>query len=303
MTRGRQCRTWRGAAPILLAVCVLVGCNPRPNVDPLCDYVKAQGLQCPALLGSPSIFRPGSITKEDTVTRQGDAEAKRVTIPTSQLDSSSCLVPGTSLVPPSPEPQREFPLQTFSYELSTGLKVGAKFPIPQLQGLEIAAGPEFKKIKKIDISGGSATLLLLDENRLTSLISDCRIRPSCVQGIRDLGDRVVNAILVAGDLSYSFSDMNNAAIDLNAVIGGKMITLSGNLSNFLQTRTGLTSRTPIVIGLTLVRQEVISRAIPCKSLVVYIREGSSTVSIGGGGGSGNLARVYRVSAANSRYIL
>lgn len=271
----------------LLALWVINLKSPSvPDTDPLCKYVESQNFVCPALLGSSSVLRPGSIVQ---IREDADEEVKevRVSIPTSQLDTA-CVFPGTTVVLPSPEPATPFPLPTFSYDLRRNIAAGAQFPIPEVQHLKVAAGPQGERVRKVEIEAGDSTFILLDENHLTALIADCRIKPSCVDRIKQYGDKVVNGVLVAGTLSYEFYDEEGRKLQVGAAIKEGIIKINGDLSNTSAAGTKLTADSGTVLGVTLIRDQVIADAQPCTQQVLYTLEGDAEVAIGGGGGRRNI---------------
>lgn len=295
--RSSKRRMWKGLLIVALVVAVGGGAvwalRSRTQVgnDKLCEWVEAQGLRCPILLGSSSVFRPGSITRISEEEKQ-KRTITRVQLPSSQLDTA-CLLPGTTLVLPPAEPTQSFDLPSFSYEVRRSASAGVALPIPQVQGVDIKAGPKASQLESVRFSAGQATLTMLDENHLAGLIADCRIKPSCVERITNLGDKVVNAALTAERVSYEFVAKGGRSLSVGAAIEGKVISLEGDFGSDATAETTFQPKNPVVLGVTLVRDEVLANTTPCVAEAVFSVEGDASVAIGGGGGDGHIGRTRR----------
>lgn len=259
---------------------------PAPAyVNHFCVHVERLGFKCPQLLAAPSILDRGAIVQ---LTRVDENPSDRVAIPTSWLLREPCLLPGAA-APSAPEPETtNAAIPTATYRFEGKLSAGLDLRIPRLQGLDIKAGPNVNRVRRIDVGTKKAWVLTLGEDALASLISSCSLRRSCVERVVKMRDRVVNNVLVAEGLEFGFYDDADRKLSIQASLKENLFSLGGTGGTVVAEDTRLISQAPVVIGVTFVRGEVVTSVIPCDKTAVFAIDGSTSVSVSGAGGTGSI---------------
>lgn len=276
-----------GAAAIFL---VPIFWPPRPVVivDRLCEHVRGQRMNCLTTLAAESFVHPGSIINyQPSETPSNDI----LSLPVSDIVGESCLVPGAPTVLRDGARQKaDVSIPNLIYEVNTGLNAGATVELPQLSGASIKAGPEWSKVEKVDLSVDQAWVSHMDENLAVAAVNSCSFRKQCVDRIIAKQYRVVASSLVARGLSYKFSDKSGKLISLEAAAKDKIFEASVNAASNIKQATDATleATDPRVVGVTLLPVDVFENQPICRESILFTADGNATVTIGGGGGRGQI---------------
>ncbi|MER9895575.1 hypothetical protein NKJ40_26525 [Mesorhizobium sp. M0119] len=258
--------------------------------DRLCDYVQGQQLNCVTTLAADTFVHPGSIISyQPSQTPASD----QLPLPVSDITGTSCLVPGTREFTDAAKAPSPVSIPQLSYEVNGALKIGADVELPQLYGTTIKAGPEWSDVQRVDFAVDEAWITQIDENLAINAVQSCSIRKQCVDRIKSQQYRVVATALVAKGLNYKFYDKSGAVISLSGAANANMFSASLGGSSNVQATTDATIKAtdPRVVGVRLLPVDVFAGQPVCESNVIFRADGSASVSIGGGGGKGQIGAV------------
>jgi hypothetical protein len=241
---------------------------------------------CPRVFAGEGVYGPGAIT---AVVDGTEDQIRWAELPTATLLSDACLLPGAQFAGLNEVPRANQKVGglTFERKIRRGL-TDAGLALPELEGVQVTAGPGWHNVRRVTLEIPSGWIRTLDEQRLAQNLSSCYVRPECVKRIAEHRDKVVNSALVAETLVYRFFDADERALDLRASSETQpvRIEVKGRSANDASQQTSFSAPNPVVIGVSFIRDAVISAVTPCSSTVAFATNGNASVTISGGGKSG-----------------
>jgi hypothetical protein len=291
-----------GALAIVVALVGFYFFYPQKIVVPdhLCDFVNdTLRLNCVDVLEAEDAMHPGAVVLYREPEKQG--EHGRAEIPTLDLLKESCRVPGTapeSVLSGIDKPS-QIGLPEFTYELKGALEEGLNLPIPKLEGATIAAGPKFSRVSKVTISNEKAWISTWDEASAARAFASCNIRQDCVDRVRSSRYKVISSTAVAAGLNYNFSDSDNKTIALNGDASKDALTIKagGNVTFSRVGEAKLTTSIPYVIGVRFFPDDILARVSACAEPILFSADGTTIITVSGGGGEGRIGGPFTVSSA------
>jgi hypothetical protein len=252
-------------------------------------------MECPAVLGSEEVYALGA-----AVTRpmpSADEPEPPIGLPLSRLLSPACRVPGTELdITPPARSRVVVPDITFTVDKSLVGK--GVFAIPALGNITISPGGNAGKLSSIKLHVREAWTSLLDENEVIQAVSSCAIKLSCIDQIRLEKYSIINNVIVGQGVEYQFLDSTNKEVSIGTALQSDVIKIEGQdtASNGLQQQSSLSSSTPLVLAISFLPPDALQQRTLCQEAVVVHASGTSTVTVTGGGGKGNIGSPPSVSA-------
>jgi hypothetical protein len=275
------------ATAVAIYVYPLIFPSAPAVIDRLCEYVRGQRMNCIATIAADSFVHPGSIVDY----RPSETPARDVlSLPVSDITGDSCLVPGAPAVREATRAKADVSIPNMVYETNGSLAAGATVELPQLSGASIKAGPSWSNVQKVDVSVDQAWVSQMDELLALSAVRSCSFKKICVDRIKAKQYRVVASSLVAKGLSYKFYDKSGAVISLDAAAKDGLFEASVNAGSNIQQSTDATLKAadPRVVGVRLLPLDVFDDQPVCEDTIVFAADGNATVTIGGGGGRGQI---------------
>lgn len=263
-----------GVAVVVLAVGWVVITVVDTSSDELCQHVSGQfKLNCATPPGGSEIWGPGQVVDPPKWYEVFDG---RYGLPTASLFSGSCVYDNRIKPDVAFREDRRLDFRPQKLAASGTASGDLSWIFPKAQNLRMSVGPEWSKVKTVEISAGKAWSSKLDSLKLSDAVKSCNVRPSCIEEIKNKNLEIINSVMIVDDLSYRFETTDGRSVDLSGALNDKFIDITGDAASTIKEEQSNTVSYSAVVGFTTIVSDDLPLEEACSETVVYEKTGYVT---------------------------